>query len=185
MAKQIRRSFIMLRKINGWLALFTTVLVLNHAGFHAVWMLSECSIEKPLNGVSLILFAVMMLHAIISIILAILGHSGAEKRKCKAYPDLNIPTNIQRVSGVLLIFLTVLHVGGTIGILHPPQIVHAVLPPVFFAIVMMHTAISTSKAFITLGIGNAKFIKVADIVIKLICAFILIADVIGFYIYIF
>ena len=51
----------------------------------------------------------------------------------------------------------------------------------FFTIVLTHIAISTGKAFITLGIGNAKFIKVVDIVMKVICGATLIAGVIGIY----
>ena len=172
-----------LRKINAWLSLLTTLLFLDHAIFHAVWMLSRGTIEKSANSMPKILFVVMILHAIISIVLAFLGHKGADKIKCKDYPNMNKPTYIQRCSGVVLIPLTVLHILGTIGVVQPPQIVHAILPPLFFAICLMHVAISTNKAFITFGFGNATFIKIADIVVKLICGATLIADVVGFYIY--
>ena len=173
----------LLRKINAWISLATTVLLLDHAIFNAVWMLSGFAVTKTANSMPWILFRLMLLHAIISIVLAILGHKGVEKRECKSYPKMNKTTIFQRASGVLLIFLTILHVAGTAGGLHPPKIVHAILPPVFFTIALMHAAISTSKAFITLGIGSAKFIKLADIVMKVICGITLIADVIGFYLY--
>lgn len=172
-----------LRKLNAWLSLFTTLLFLDHAIFHAVWMLSKGTVEKSADSMPKILFVFMMLHAIISIILAIVNHTGNEKCKCKNYPNMNRPTYIQRISGIALIPLTVLHILGTIGILTPPQVVHAILPPLFFTICLMHVAISTNKAFITLGIGNAGFIKIADVVMKLICVVTLVADVIGFYLY--
>ena len=172
-----------LRKINAILSLLTTALLMNHAIFHAVWMLSMGTITKNANNMSLILFILMILHAIISIVLAFLGHKGAEKRKCNDYPDMNRTTYIQRASGVLLIFLTVLHIAGTTGILQPPKLVHSILPPTFFAISLIHAAISTSKAFITLGIGNKVFVKTADIMMKLICTITLIAAVAGFYLY--
>ena len=172
-----------LRKINAWLSLFTTLLFLDHAIFHAVWMLSRGTVEKSADSMSGILFVVMMIHAIISIVLAFLGHKGADKIKYKDYPNLNKITYIQRFSGIVLIPLTVLHILGTTGVMQPPQIVHAILPPLFFAICLMHVAISTNKAFITLGFGNARFIKIADVIIKLICGVTLIADVIGFYLY--
>ena len=172
-----------LRKINAWLSLFTTLLFLDHAIFHAVWMLSKGTVEKSADSMPRILFVVMMIHAIISIVLAFLEHKGADKIKCKGYFDLNKATYIQRFSGIVLIPLTVLHILGTIGIVNPPQIVHAILPPLFFTICLMHVAVSTNKAFITLGFGNARFIKIADIVMKLICIVTLIADVIGFYLY--
>ena len=96
---------------------------------------------------------------------------------------MNISTIIQRASGVALIMFTLLHVGGTMGYLQPPPAVHAILPPLFFAVSLMHTAISTSKAFITLGIGNAKIVKTVDIAVKVLCGVTLIADVVGFYLY--
>ena len=172
-----------LRKINAWLSLFTTFMFMDHAIFHAAWMLSRGSIVKSADNMPWILFAMMMVHAVISIVLAVLGHKGEEKRECKSYSNMNIPTNIQRASGVSLIVLTILHVAGTVGILQPPRIIHAILPPIFFAVALMHAAVSTSKAFITLGIGSARFIKIADIVMKALCALTLIADVAGFYLY--
>ena len=172
-----------LRKINAIVSLITTVLLLAHAIFHALWMFFKISCSMNTNSIPWILFIAMMLHAIISIVLAFLGHKGAEKRKCNGYANMNTSAYIQRASGVSLIILTVLHVAGTIGILHPPKLVHAILPPLFFTIVMMHTAISTSRAFITLGIGNFKFVRILDSVIKSICIVTLIADVTGFYLF--
>jgi hypothetical protein len=54
---------------------------------------------------------------------------------------------------------------------------------VFFTVALAHTAVSTGKAFITLGLGSAKFVKAADIAVKVICAATLIASLIGFYLY--
>lgn len=175
----------MLRKVNAGISLIITAMLLNHAISHAVWMLSGGRfIVYTVAVLPWVLFGLMMLHAIISIVLAVLGHKGAEKRECKEYSSLNKTTIIQRMSGVSLILFTLLHVLGTVGVTNPPYIVHAILPPIFFAVVLMHTAISASKAFITLGIGNAKAIKVIDISAKVICIATLIADVAGFYLYI-
>lgn len=174
-----------LRKINAVLGLITTLLILDHAIFHAVWMLSGCSIEKSAGGMSMFMFVVMIVHAAVSIVLAVLGHKGAEKRKCNGYPKLNRATIIQRMSGVLLILLTVLHIAGAVGGLKLPKLVCAFLLPLFFTVVLTHVAVSVSKAFITLGIGNARTVKAIDIVMKAICALTLIADVIGFYLCIF
>ena len=54
----------------------------------------------------------------------------------------------------------------------------------FFTIALLHTAVSSSKALITLGIGSAKAIKVADRVIKVLCVVTLIADITGFYLFV-
>lgn len=170
-----------LRKINAVLALLTTLMIMDHAMFHAVWMLSGCSISKSEGGMSFIMFILLILHAVISIVLAILGHKGAEKRKCNGYPSLNRSTVIQRMSGVLMIPLTVLHIAGMVGSLQLPQFIHAILPPLFFAVVLIHVAVSAGRAFITLGIGNARTFKTVDIIMKVICVATLIADVTGFY----
>ena len=169
------------RKINAGLSLLTAFLLLEHAIFKTVRMISRGTIEKGGSFVSWILFGLMLAHAVISIDLAISAHSETETRKGKSYPKLNISTIIQRITGMVLIVFAGLHVAGAAGYMTPPPIVHAIVPAVFFTIAFAHTAVSTSKAFITLGIGNAKIVKAADIVIKVICAATLIAALTGFY----
>ena len=173
-----------LRKLNAILSLFTTFIVMIHAISHGIWMLTGFGIKIPkiLPWVSLWLMAS---HAILSIVLAVLGHKGAEKRKCRGYANMNRPTYIQRASGISLIIFTALHVLGTAGPLTPPPLVHKTLPLLFFAVVLLHIAISTSKAFVTLGIGNAKVVKVVDIATKVLCAIALVIVEAGFYMYAF
>ena len=173
----------LMRKINAGLSLLTALLLLDHALFNAVWMISHGTIEKSGAFMPWILFGFMLAHAVISIDLAISAHAGIEKRKCKSYPKLNVATIVQRISGVVLIVFTGLHVAGAAGFMQPPRLVHAILPPLFFTIALLHVAVSTSKAFITLGIGSAKFVKVVDIVVKVICVATLIASITGFYLY--
>ena len=73
---------------------------------------------------------------------------------------------------------------GATGIMQPPPLIHAIVPPLFFTIVLAHVAVSTPKALITLGFGNTKFIKISGIVIKVICIATLVADIVGFYLYV-
>ena len=133
--------------------------------------------------ISWILFGLMLAHAVISIDLAVSAHLETETRKGKSYPKLNVSTIVQRISGIVLIVLAGLHVAGAAGYMTTPPIVHAIVPAVFFTIALMHVAVSTSKAFITLGIGNAKFVKIVDLVMKVICGATLIAALTGFYLY--
>jgi hypothetical protein len=174
----------LLRKINAILSLICTVLIMSHAIFLSVWMLSRCSIAKSENPMPIILMILVVIHAIISIVLGILGHKNAEKRKCKEYPKLNVSTTIQRASGILMLLLLVLHIVGAQNY-YQPKIMHAILHPLFFAVVLAHVAVSVSKAMITLGIGNAKVVKGVDVTIKLICIATFIASVIGFYLCLF
>jgi hypothetical protein len=174
----------LLRKVNAVLSIICTVLILDHAIFLSVWMLSRCNIAKSENFIPIILMILVVAHAIISIVLGVIGHKNAEKRKCKEYPKLNVSTIIQRASGILMILLLVLHIVGATNY-YQPKILHAVLHPLFFAIVLSHVAVSGSKAIITLGIGSAKVVKVVDVVIKVICIATFIASVIGFYLCLF
>lgn len=171
------------RKFNAWVSLFTTLWLLNHAIGNIVWLIMGDKSAAPADFWGWILAGFMLLHAFISIDLGVSAHAGIEKRKSKGYPKMNVSTLVQRISGVLLIPFTALHIAGAVGFMQPPEIVHAILPPLFFALALAHAAVSTSKAFITLGIGNARFIKVADIVIKVICAATLITCVIAFNLY--
>ena len=172
-----------LRKINAGISLLTTVLTLGHAITTSVWMLSGGSISASIGFVPWVVVGLMACHAFISIDLAISGHEGAEKRKCRSYPGKNIPTLIQRASGILLIVFTGLHIAGATHVMQPPPVIHAIVPPLFFVVVLVHVAVSTSKAFITLGIGNVAFVKFIDILVKILCIAVLIADIIGFYLY--
>ena len=61
------------------------------------------------------------------------------------------------------------------------HLLHSIVQPIFFLEVYAHTAISFTKAFITLGIGNAKFIKILDIVMKVFCLFLFIISLVGLY----
>lgn len=173
-----------LRKINAVFSLVTTVLLLAHAITIAFWMLSRGKII-PLGGHTLpkVLIWSTVAHALVSMLLMILAHKDKKKKKGKRYPKLNVPTMVQRISGVLLIIFTWLHIAGAMGVITMPQVVDAIVPPFFFLMVMSHIAVSGSKAFITLGIGNARFIKCADICTKVICAITVISDIIGFYIH--
>ena len=173
-----------LRKVNAGMGLLATFMLLMHAIFLAVWMLSKGSVSIGSDVLSWIMTGVTGLHALVSIFIMASSHDGTESHKGKQYPKLNVPTIVQRISGVLLVLFTALHITGAAGITDTPPLVHAIVPPIFFTLVMAHIAVSVSKAFITLGIGNARFIRTADIVVKAICGITLIADITGFYLFV-
>jgi succinate dehydrogenase hydrophobic anchor subunit len=172
------------RKINAVISLLITLLIFAHAISIAVWMLSYGAVSRLPAIMSWVLVALVLVHAFISIEIVVSGLMSGEESKGKMYPKLNRTMIVQRVSGLLMIVFTGLHIAGATGAMQSPRIIHGIVPPLFFAIVMAHVAVSTSKAFITLGIGNARFIKTADIAIKAICAATLIADIVGFYLYV-
>ena len=172
------------RKINAVISLLITFLIFAHAVSIAVWMLSMGAVGKPPAIMPWALTALVLVHAFISIDVMISKLMSGESHKSKKYTKLNRVTVVQRVSGALMVLFTGLHIAGAVGVMTPPKIVHGIVPVLFFAIVMAHVAVSTSKAFITLGIGDAKFIKNADVLIKVICIITFVADVAGFFLYV-
>lgn len=180
----VRKGFEMIRKINAVFALLTTVLLLDHAIFFSIWMLSRCSIEKNSEVFPQILTAVMVVHAILSIILMISNLKGAKNEKHKAYYKLNIETYVQRIAGILIIFLIGLHIAGAANHFQP-KMLHAILHPLFFATVLAHVSVSVGRAFVTLGVGNARAIGIINVAIKVLCCTIFVAGVVGFYICLF
>ena len=171
------------RKINAGLSLLTTFLLLGHAIALSVWMLSKGAVPKPSRVMPWALAGATLVHALISIDLVVTTYMDNKNQKVKKYAKMNKATIVQRVSGVLMVVFTALHIAGATGYMQPPKVVHAIVPALFYTIVLAHVAVSTSKAFITLGIGNAKFVKAADIAIKVICAATLIATLVSFYLY--
>ena len=173
-----------LRKFNAGLSLLVTFMLLMHAIMLAIWMLSRGALAEPNNPMPFIMAMLTVVHALLSIGLLIAGNKDRTSIKGRHYPKQNVPMIIQRVSGVLLLIFSWLHIAGTVGIMTPPPLVHDIVPPVFFTIAMAHVVISTPKAFITLGIGNAKFIKALSIAIRVLCLVVLIADIAGFYLHV-
>ena len=169
------------RKLNAVISLMTTVMLLLHAILLSIWILSGGRTVKPAGLMGWILMGFMIAHALISIDLALSAHAEPQTRKGKSYPKLNVSTILQRASGMLMVPTAALHIAGATGAMVPPTAVHMIVPPLFFAIVLSHIAVSAGKAFITLGIGNAKWIKVVNIVMKVICGATLVAGVIAIY----
>ena len=107
-----------------------------------------------------------------------------EKRKSRTYLQMNIPTYVQRVTGILMILLVGLHIAGAKNHFQP-KMLHAIVHPLFFAVALTHISVSVSMGMITLGIGNAQTVKIVDILLKVLCAATFIAAIIGFYLCLF
>lgn len=169
-----------LRKINAGLSLLTTLLILDHTVFMSVWMLSAGTIQQSASKMPRILTVLVVIHAVLSIILVFRSRKGAAGQGYKAYPRENWKTYLQRITAVVMLLLLALHIIGAIRGLQP-KLLHGILHPVFFAAVLGHTAVSAGKALITLGIGNARVIRIVDVVMGILCAGIFLASVAGLY----
>jgi large-conductance mechanosensitive channel len=168
------------RKVNAVISLICSCLILIHGSYDALWMMLRGKITTLPKFLPLALIIFVVIHIILSIVTAILGSGGKKNPNSKMYKKENIKTMIQRVFGLLIIILLPPHIIG-MGNHLVPKVLHSIIHPLFFLVVYAHTAISFSKAFITLGIGNAKFIKIVDRLITILCMFIFIASIIGVY----
>lgn len=169
-----------LRKINACLSLITTILLLVHSITYSISMISGFKIIFSLKPLSWILASLMVVHAVLSILLAKKTQKGAEKQNCKSYPKLNMANMMQRITGGAMLILTLVHIQGAFNYFHP-ALLHSIVQPLFFVVSLAHACVSVGRAFITLGIGNAKTIKIINILTTIVCANILILGVIGFY----
>lgn len=89
-----------LRKVNAGINLVVPIVLLNHAIFLAVWMLSRGIILKPEHNVSWILTGLTFIHAVFSVGFLIANHRENKNHKDRVYSKLNAATIVQRISGV-------------------------------------------------------------------------------------
>jgi hypothetical protein len=168
------------RKTNAIISLVCSFLILLHGGYDALWMIMRGRITTLPSFIARLLVIFVFIHIVLSIVNAILGSGKKTSLRGKVYKKENIKTIIQRVLAVLIVVLLAPHIIGMKNHL-VPKLLHSIIHPLFFIAVYGHTAISFSKAFITLGIGNAKFIKIVDIIISVLCILIFIASIMGLY----
>jgi hypothetical protein len=168
------------RKINAVISLVCTFLILVHSGYDALWMFMRGKLPNLPKPLAFILLWFVVIHVVLSIVTAILGSKGKTKKDEKMYAKPNKETLLQRVLAILIVLMLPLHIIGMGNHLNP-KILHSILHPIMFFAVYAHTGISFNKALITLGIGDAKLIKVLGIVAKVVCMLLFVASVIGLY----
>lgn len=181
MQNENKKSFLfkvaVARKINAGVSLLCTLLIVSHAFYDSIWM---CFHKLPMfpKVLSRVLAGMVVVHAVLSIVTAILGSGKKTNNQEKFYKKENVKTLVQRLSGVLMIVLLPVHIFGMKGYL-VPHVFHTIVHPIFFLAVYAHTAISFSKAFVTLGIGNAKVIKAIDIATSIFVSLLFVVSVVG------
>lgn len=174
----------MLKKINAGVGLGATVLLMIHAIYCSVWMLSRCSIAKYADAFPRVLSAVMAVHVILSAVIMLTCRRGKRGEKDKKYLRLNIETYIQRGTGILMLLMLGLHIAGSFNHFQP-KLLHAALHPVFFAVSLLHVSVSAGRALITLGVGGAKTVRAVNIAMHILCGATFVAGAIGFYLCLF
>ena len=140
-----------MKKINAWMSLITTGLILMHEGYQ-LYAYAAFYYNPALSAVTgFALLFVMLIHAILSGISCFVVHDS----KRIAYKLSNRRTVLQRVSAVASILLLPLHVCAFPLLMSAPSDLIRYLTAgsqvLFYASINTHAAVSVGNAFITLG----------------------------------
>ena len=165
-----------LKKFNAILSLISFVAMILHIGY-SVFAYFTLYYNPDLTKIFAIPFMVLTcLHAVTGMCSVFLLSDGTRL----LYPKKNITTIIQRITAALIFPLLILHL-NTFALLQGTssngQSVYFVLlllsEVLFYAVIISHSAVSFSKAFITLGIlCYDKARKITDRIIYILCAVI-------------
>ena len=145
-----------IKKINAAAALLTAVLLIIHVLYCCYEMLA-LYYNETLKMITALPFMIMTcLHAIMGMLSVFLLSDGT---RADLYPKLNRATIIQRTTAALIFPLLFLHI-KTYEILKNLSeqgdsfMIYAVMAIqiLFYAVVMTHTAVSISRALVTLGV---------------------------------
>lgn len=155
------------KKLNAILGLLSAVAVLFHMGYNSFAYLTFYYNPVLKQWASIPLMVLVCAHAVLGMCSVFLLGDGTS---LSMYPSKNRKTLIQRISAALIFPLLILHL-NTFNLLKSTssennRAVFGLLLLVqvaFFAVITVHTAISVSKAFISLGlIEDEKKLKLVD-----------------------
>ena len=153
-----------LKKFNAVCALILTALLIIHITISLVFMLTG------LYNLNLTLIAARALsltcivHIIVSLTVLFIIRDRADKskygsQKAKTYPALNMRIMIQRVTGLALLVMIHFHIATFQSFIYDfkpltfgGKAFAFFIEALFFGIVLLHLAVSFSRAFISLGL---------------------------------
>ncbi len=180
------KNFMKLKKINAVVALITVVLLIGHIVYNTFCYLTMYYNPMLKQIFSVPLMIAVCIHAVLGMMSVFILSDGANLSQ---YPKLNRKTILQRASAALIFPLLILHINGFIFLSAAAGSRNMFL---FFAIqavnvifyfdIMIHVALSVSRALITLGILGSRevqekidnFCLIAGCVIVVVAAFIII-----------
>ena len=166
-----------IKKLNSIFALITSLALLVHIGYSAFAYLTFYYNPTLKMATAMPFIICCCVHAILGMCAVFLMGDGT---RLNIYPKQNMRTVIQRISAALIFPLLILHLNTfhllknsaangnwwLFGILIFIQIT-------FFAVVITHTAVSFSKALITLGILKKREVqKKLDIIVYIFWAMV-------------
>lgn len=163
-----------MKKINSVLTIITTLILIDHLGAMSMFLLTGSMNPMVTKIVAHALCGVVTLHAILSIISVFFMNSGTGIGK---YKSQNKNTIIQRATSIVIAIMVHPHLKAFGFIIAkqplpvPAKVGLIVTQIIFFGAILLHLAVSFSKALITLGlIRNEKAEKRVNLIMNIICA---------------
>ena len=149
-----------IKKLNAILALITSLALLVHIGYSAFAYLTFYYNPTLKNATAMPFIICCCVHAILGMCAVFLMGDGT---RLTVYPKLNARTLIQRVTAALIFPMLILHL-NTFRLLKntaasgnwPVFAIIIFIQIIFFAVVITHTAVSFSRALITLGMLQSR-----------------------------
>lgn len=161
-----------LKKINAILGLSIIAALLCHAGTMTYSLLTSWYNLTLCKFFAHAAVGIMILHVLTSICIFFFLHDGSDAR----YSRQNIRTIMQRVTAILMIVFVHFHTsayahmatGQTLS--QGQAICNCITECIYILSVFVHTAVSFSKAFVTLGwINSSKAAKRLDRIAYAVC----------------
>ncbi len=144
-----------LKKANAVLGLLSAPLLLAHIGYTVASYLSMNDNPALKKATAIPFVMAVLLHAILGMLSVFLLGDGT---RLDLYPKQNRNTVVQRVTAALILPLLILHLKAVSAIQSfavkgrwVPIGLILLLQILFYAVVLAHTAVSLSRAFVTLG----------------------------------
>lgn len=163
----------MVKKINAVLGLAIIALLLVHISYEIYAYLTFYYNPVLTKVIAYAVLVTGCLHILLSCFSVFVLH---DKGNGLRYPSLNVRTILQRISAVVMAVFLILHL-NTFALLKGTSQTNRILffavlvmQLLFYAVTLLHTGVSVSNAFITLGLlGTEKGRKRLDVIVWVLC----------------
>lgn len=169
-----------LKKVNALAGLMTTLLLLCHTGTMTLSLYTGWYNYPVCKTFARLVFLFVSVHIICSLIILFFCHDGSET---VLYKKANTRLILQRASAVLMMLLihthtkAYQHMATGTTLTTGQSLFFLIFEILFLFTVMLHVAMSFSKALITLGIlSSSEKAEILDKIIMILCILLAVAS---------
>lgn len=171
-----------MKKINSVITLALILSLLGHIGVMTYSLWTGWYVYSICKFFPRAALALLLVHILLSIIIFFFAHDGSDLK----YARLNIGTILQRATAIIMMIFIHFHMKAYAHVVTGQVLscgmtaFRMITEFLFFAAALAHIAVSTGKAFITLGLARSeKAIQTINKVSYSICTILLLASALG------